>query len=305
MNNYNIEGGLNFFAELYKSLDIEESQEKTEEDKNKCLITNQLLTDKHVSMDCGHKFNYIPLYNDIVNHKNKFNYMEGSQSKLNTNEIRCPYCRKKQQGTLIYYEELGLQKVNGVNFYDPNLKQQTPSSYTYNSHKCEYKWLNHNYDPTKPDTNTNSKYLNNKSCCYNGIQISVYNSENPAQPITYGDSNYYCYTHKKEMIKKYKIQQKEKEKEEKKQAKIVEKAMKLLEKQNTKAKEKEQKQNLKALKKNKTPENIVLGPSIVTGCIQILKTGPNKGKPCGCNIVLENICKRHYILNHKEIIINN
>ena len=64
-----------------------------------------------------------------------------------------------------------------------------------------------------------------------------------------------------------------------------------------------QEKTLKALKKNTTPENIILGPSIVTGCIQILKTGPNKGKPCGCNIVLENICKRHYLLNHKEIII--
>ena len=69
MNKYNIEGGIDFFAELYKSLDNEESKEKTEEDNNKCLISNQLLTDKHVTMKCGHKFNYIPLYYDILNHK--------------------------------------------------------------------------------------------------------------------------------------------------------------------------------------------------------------------------------------------
>lgn len=71
MVKYNIEGGLDFYAELYKSLDIEECEQKTEEDENKCLITNQQLTDKHIIMDCGHKFNYIPLYNDIVNHKKK------------------------------------------------------------------------------------------------------------------------------------------------------------------------------------------------------------------------------------------
>ena len=56
MTKYNIEGGIDFYAELYKSLDVEEELE--EEDANVCLITNQPLTDKHVIMDCGHKFNY-------------------------------------------------------------------------------------------------------------------------------------------------------------------------------------------------------------------------------------------------------
>lgn len=317
MKKYNIEGGIDFFAELYKSLDVEDNEEKTDEDKNKCLITNQPLIDKCVELKCGHKFNYIPLYHDLVNHKKKFNLMEGTHSKLNLNEIRCPYCRKKQQGLLEYYEELGLEKINGVNFYDPNLKQHSNSKYIY--HKCEYKWINENYDPTKPESQINSKYLNYQSCGHYGTQISIYNPENPSEPFTYGDTKYYCYMHKKEMIKKYKLQQKEKEKEEKKQAKILEKQMKLLEKQNTKAKEKEEKQKLKLLKKNLLSqikvaknelisENIVLGVSNVenpTGCVQILKTGTNKGKPCGCKIVSENMCKRHYLLNHKELIINN
>ena len=301
MNKYKIEGGLDFFAELYKSLDTEESNEKTEDDKNKCLITNQELTDKFITLNCQHKFNYVPLYNDLVNHKNKFNHMEGSHSKLNINQIRCPYCRKKQTDLLPYYEELGLEKVNGVNFYDPNLKN-LHSNYNYTTHICEFKWSNTNYDPNKPESQLNLKYLNHKSCYCIGTKISVYNYENPSQPITYGDDKYYCYTHKKEMIKQYKLQQKEKEKEEKQKAKLLEKEMKILEKQKLKAKEKEEKQKVKALKKNPMSENIVLGPSIIenqTGCVQILKTGPNKGKLCGCKIFSENICKRHYSLNHK------
>jgi len=311
MVKYNIEGGLDFYAELYKSLDIDESEEKTEEDENKCLITNQQLTDKHIIMECGHKFNYIPLFNDIINHKKKFNLMEGSNGKLKINEIRCPYCRKKHHHLLPYYEELGLGKVNGVNFYDPYLNYSVSDS-IYISHKCEYKWINNNYDPTKPESQTNSKYL---SCGYcNGTQISVHNYKNPSQSITYNDNKYYCYTHKKEMIKQYKLQEKEKEKEEKKQAKILEKEKKLLEKQAAKAKQKEENEKLKSLKKillsqikvakkELISENIVLGPSNVenkTGCVQILKTGINKGKPCGCKIVSENMCKRHYLLNHKE-----
>ena len=95
------------------------------------------------------------------------------------------------------------------------------------------------------------------------------------------------------MIKQYKLQQKEKEKEEKKQAKILEKETKLLEKQNAKQKAKEEKLMAKALKKNPMSENVVLGPSFQTGCVQILKTGTNKGKPCGCKIFAENMCKRH------------
>jgi hypothetical protein len=303
MSKYNIEGGIDFYAELYKSLDTEED---LEEDKNICLITNQPLTDKHIIMDCGHKFNYIPIYKDIVNHKQKFNGMEGGTGRLNTNEIRCPYCRKKQYKLLPYYEELGLAKVNGVNFYDSNIKQ------TFNSicdhQKCMFKYLNEAYDPTKPETNTNSKYMQNQKCSYYGSQIQLYNSENPSQPITYGDNNYYCYSHKKVMIKNYKAEQKQKEKEqakaEKLKAKEDAKAAKDLEKQ----KLKEEKQKAK-MEKKKSVENVVLGPLNVSlepieGCIAILKSGPNKGKHCGCKITDENLCGRHFKIAH-NIIINN
>ena len=319
MSKYNIEGGIDFFSELYKSLDIEENEEKTEEDKNKCLISNEELTDKHLNLICGHKFNYIPLYNDLVNHKNIFNHMEASRSKLNTNEIRCPYCRKKQQYILPYYEELGLKKVNGVNFYDPTLKQ-SQSNNTWISHKCEYQFPNQNYDPTKPESETNSKYLNNTSCGhYNGTKIAILNIATPGQLTTYDDTKYYCYTHKKKMIKQYKLQQKKKEEYEKKEAKILEKQMKLLEKQNAKAKEKEEKQKAKdELKKsvqlakmnkkqktndtNVVTDNVVIGVSdvVITEnvvlCTEILKTGPKKGLQCGIKIFQNNLCKRHYNL---------
>jgi hypothetical protein len=305
MEKYKIEGGIDFYAELYKSLDIEEDLEEV---KNVCLITNQPLTDKHVIMNCGHKFNYIPIYKDIVNHKQKFNGMEGGNGKLGTNQIRCPYCRKKQENLLPYYEELGLAKVNGVNFYDPNIKP------TYNNHKhekCTFKYLNQDYDPSKPETETNSKYLTNMKCSYYGSQIQLYNSENPSQPITYGDNNCYCYSHKKVMIKQYKEEAKQKAKDEAKAAKLKAKEAKDLEKQKAKEEKLKIKEETKAVKavKKKTVENVVIGPSNVLlepveGCIAVLKSGPNKGKPCGCKITDENLCGRHFKLAH-NIIINN
>jgi hypothetical protein len=306
MTKYNIEGGIDFFNELYKSLDLNDNDD---DENNMCLITNETLKDRYITLNCNHKFNYVPLFYDIYNHKLKFNSLEGTNSRLSTNEIRCPYCRKKQEGVLPYYEDLVSKKVNGVNFYDPNFKHHSNSNSNYTvSHKCQYKWTNDNYNPDEPESLTNSKYI--KKSCHNyfGTQILIYNKLNPSQPITYGDNNYYCYIHKREMIKNYKLQQKEKEKKEKKEAKLLEKQMKLTEKQNAKIKEKEEKQKAKALKKNLMSENVVLGPSNLenkTGCIQILKTGLNKGSPCGCKIVNENMCKRHYLLAHKQLNINN
>jgi len=307
MKNYNIEGGIDFFAELYKSLDIEESEKKTEDDENKCLITNEKLTDKHIQLTCGHKFNYIPLYNDLLNHKKKFNYLEGTNSKLSINELRCPYCRKKQSGVLPYYEELGVQKINGVNFYDPLLKEE---NINVNNHKCVFNIPNSTFNSLLPESVTNVKFV---LCGANyATKINVYNKFNPTQQTNYGDDNLYCYSHKKQMINYYKIQEKEKQKEAKIQAKVQIKAEKEKAKQEAKAAKIIAKLETKAAKiitKKQIIENIVLGPSVIstesTGCVEILKTGINKGTPCGCKIFSENMCKRHYLLVHKELILNN
>ena len=63
MPNYTIEGGINFYEELYKMLDDEKSSDQPSEDV--CLISNQPLTENYVTLDCNHKFNYMPLFNDI------------------------------------------------------------------------------------------------------------------------------------------------------------------------------------------------------------------------------------------------
>jgi len=319
MNKYKIEGGIDFFAELYKSLDIEENEQKTDEDNNKCLITNQNLTTYYVTMSCGHKFNYIPLYKDLINHKQKFNNMEGEKSRLSSTQIRCPYCRKKQNELLPYYEELELKKIHGVNFYDPTAKNIYSS---YNGTKCSYQIPNPIFDETKPESETNKKFY---ACNYSyATQINLYNPSNPSQPLNYGDEECYCYAHKKIMIKQYKAQEKLKAKDEAKLAKLAKqkakdeaKAAKDLEKQKLKEEKQKAKEEAKAAKKKKV-ENVVLGPSSITieptvasleplpelGCVQILKTGPNKGKQCGCSIKSENLCLRHFkIVNN--IIINN
>ena len=312
MNKYIIEGGLDFYEELYKSLDIEETNEKTEEDKNLCLISNQLLTENYVQLNCGHKFNYIPLFLDLKNHKQKFNGMEGSSSKLAIDEIRCPYCRTKQKGVLPYYEELGFAKTNGVNDINPYTSSK---SYSYktgaSSYKtCEFISLNTEYDPSgnnPTDFNSNNsgncKFI---KCFHTGSQLLY----------SYEDEKHYCWQHKKEMIKKYKKEIKDKEKAQAKKAKDEEKQKAKDEEKKTKdeAKEKAKKEKEEAKKLLKTKptetENVVIGETNIidltvdTGCVQILKTGQNKGTQCGCKVMMDNLCNRHFKIKH-GIITNN
>jgi hypothetical protein len=130
MTNYIVEGNVNFFEELYKSLDEEETNgftEGKEEEKDQyamdtdlCLITNQPLENYSVKMKCGHKFNYLPLYKYLINYKQKFNSMESSKQKLDINEIRCPYCRTIHNKLIPYIEIEGVEKKHGINFFDEN-----------------------------------------------------------------------------------------------------------------------------------------------------------------------------------------
>jgi len=329
MKIYNIEGDINFFDELYKSLDISENEHKCSDDDNRCLITNEILTDKFVEMECGHKFNYIALYKDVTNHKNKFNAMETFSGQLKTNEIRCPYCRKKHIGLLPYYEDLNLDKVHGVNYIDENKHFTQYTGYKSTGYKqCEYLTENVNYDPSGNDPLESSADISH-NCKF--IKCMLYGTKNH-NLINYGDEKVYCYLHKKIILKKYKKDEADKVKEEKNQAKI-----KLKQATNeVKQKEKEAKQKIKKIKselkslvkahkinnksnKNKTSnessnedENVVIGllPTlnsilIKEECIEILKTGINKGNKCGCKVYFGEYCKRHYKVMKNDDIISN
>jgi hypothetical protein len=330
MKKYYIEGGIDFFSELYKSLDNEENNCKTDEDDNLCLITNQPLVDKFVKMECGHKFNYIPLFNDLVNHKKKFNNMEGSTTHLKINEIRCPYCRKKSTGVLPYYTDLGLAKITGVNYIDINYKPVNEIKiYTEDTNHyshCEFLTPNVYFNPNSENikevykANLNIEECKFIKCKFMGTQITHFPSNYMAGYN--GDEKYYCWNHKKIIIKKYKKEISDKAKEEKKILKLKEKENIKKAKEEVKQKEKDEKQKIKdELKKiiknakiNKQDSlqddnNVVLGLSNVDilenveVCLEIIKTGPKKGMQCGLKNYENNLCKRHYNLNNKNIVI--
>ena len=283
MTKYKIEGGLDFFNELYKCLD----EECNDNEENVCLITNLPLIDHYVNLECGHKFNYMPLFKDIKNHKQKYNIREGKSTYLKTNEIRCPYCRKKQKGVLPYYEEFGLSQIEGVNYLKPNMNTKITSPDCTNS--CEFLTPEPNYN-SNSETHLEPNVDGNINCKFNickkkGSKINFFNGIVSGE--NYGDDKNYCWNHKQQMIKKYKKEAKQ---------------LKTLEKEEAKNQIKEEKQKLKAQKNKKiTAENVVLGDCVIDVssnlykniCVEILKTGKNKGKQCGCNTYKNNRCKRH------------
>ena len=147
---------------------------------------------------------------------------------------------------------------------------------------------NNHYNPLQIVSDNNKPFITCGSL--NSTKIFIHNKLNPLEPINYGDNKYYCKLHKAEIIKYYKNI----EKQEKKKIIAENKLKEKLEKQ--KAKE-ELKKTKHATKINNLSENLVLSITndLQLGCVQILKTGPNKGNPCGCKILSDNLCKRHFI----------
>ena len=110
--NYIIEGDIDFWNELN---DDSEDKDKIE----KCLLTNAPLSRNYITLPCGHKFNYKPLFNEIIHSKN---YQKYNKFPLKNYEIRCPYCRTRHQKLLpwipiegVEYNRLACSKIRGSN----------------------------------------------------------------------------------------------------------------------------------------------------------------------------------------------
>ena len=109
--NINFEGNINFSEELL-SLICEENK-KIVNDENICLISRNELKKDYVKLECGHKFNYDELLNEIINQRKKNNL---EVQKLKVTQIKCPYCRNIQNNLIPYNENY--KKVKYVNWIE-------------------------------------------------------------------------------------------------------------------------------------------------------------------------------------------
>lgn len=127
--NYIIENNIDFFSELNKELSDDSNQ------NNICLLTHQLLEENFITLLCGHKFNYIPLYNEVCNQK-KDNYLETTH--LSINQIKCPYCRSITNKLLPYIEHKDVVYKRGINY---------PLRYCMSLYSCQWMKYGKNKHP--------------------------------------------------------------------------------------------------------------------------------------------------------------
>jgi len=288
MTNYKIEGNIDFYKELYESLDDNSDEENKDDQTKVCLITGTELIDKCVTLECSHTFNYNSLYTEIC--KQKFEFQSYTSDVLSNADfkkmrdsnidyyIKCPYCRKIQFSLLPYYEELELPKKYGVNTNDTDYRVIRTSYHERNTNLINGSYVFNVYGYT----------FKKGPCCkfytVNNKQIPCYNNYSTQITAPDGTIKTFCPNHVKETIKKYKIEIQKKKLEDKMKAKEL------------KQKEKEEKIKAKLLTKKSTETiNIEVDPNkICSGCNIILKSGPRKGFECDINIHKNNMCKRHH-----------
>ena len=103
LKKYEVEDGLDvdFFAALQQLSEEPEPEPEPESEEPACLITNEPLNAFHIMLVCGHKFNYEPLYQEVLRQKGRLG-MHNYYEKIGIHQIKCPYCRTLSTQLLPY-----------------------------------------------------------------------------------------------------------------------------------------------------------------------------------------------------------
>jgi hypothetical protein len=312
MAKYIIEGNIDFYDELYKSLGTKDCNNDCNDGKEKvelCQISGMPLVENNVILECNHKYNYDALYKEICKQKYIFRtYNLESLSKPDFQRfidaavdyyIRCPYCRHVQFTLLPYYENNGYEKRYGINslvkeYYDNNYLIKTNMNSNYHYSAYGYTFLPGVCCKVVDVTDgqnvfCSTKYsamvpMMNKSFCFNHIRAEVkqYNKEKKLL--------------EKQNIKEQKLLDKQKEKEQKQKEKEQLKEKKTAEKKNTIIKQNIQ---IGEFSTTITDTNTNTNTDTNTHCCSILKSGAKKGQQCGAKGKYNGLCARH-ISNKKE-----
>ena len=166
---YKLENDVDFFKELKQikvdKMNVSSAAATAATQEPRCLITNEPLQKDYITLKCGHKFNYVPIFNEVLFQKCSLlpknissklittytKHTGGNNNAQTTNppvtsllynssynleinrlqydEIKCPYCRSITHNILPYYPYPDISKVKYVNF---------PSNLSLPALTCEY-----------------------------------------------------------------------------------------------------------------------------------------------------------------------
>ena len=119
-------------------LKLELDNNNNNDGENICLITNETLDVNHIEFICKHKFNYDAIFNEIC--KQKIQYIQKKKygnhlevQKLTKYQMKCPYCRKIQNGILPHKN--GYNKLQFINWPPTQILKIYKCSYVFVSGK--------------------------------------------------------------------------------------------------------------------------------------------------------------------------
>ena len=112
------------------------------------MISGKSLEKKCITLECGHKFNYVHIFNDLVQQKKSNTY---ANYKLKSNELKCPYCRNIQSKILPFRKNTECEKIYGVNH---------PIKFCMNNACCSYVFKKGKNKGTTCNKNCDDEYCN-------------------------------------------------------------------------------------------------------------------------------------------------
>ena len=102
--------------DFYNILNDNTTNNFADAENSLCKISDNQLEDNYIELSCGHKFNYLPLYNEIKYQKTNKYAISYDYTKLDINQIKCPYCRSITNKILPYFNYYGVDMIRGVTF---------------------------------------------------------------------------------------------------------------------------------------------------------------------------------------------
>lgn len=151
-----------FFNKLKYMTQCNESIENVNIDSC-CLLTKEALNDIHVTLNCSHKFNYIPLYKEVVIQKTSAGMTTNgyyNSCTLRLNEMKCPYCRRVQDKLLPFLNYDDVKRLRGVN---------GPESLCMKARMCEHIEINQKSKKKNSKKETSSACECNATHLVNGV----------------------------------------------------------------------------------------------------------------------------------------
>jgi hypothetical protein len=140
-------------------------------DDNICLISKEKLHPNHITLTCNHKFNYIPIYKEILYQKTKSNTLY-EVTKLQPYQIKCPYCRTITNKLLPFIPYPSVKLSKNIHSTEPDCISTSKCSHT-----TKHRDVTKNNGSTKCDKN--AVYYEAENLLFCPTHYKKYMAKNP------------------------------------------------------------------------------------------------------------------------------